>query len=136
MSTQYVVAGDSKVRVPEGEYSGRLYRLDNPPEDFKIDFNFDIPEEVRVDDDARFIVAFVLDPSSGADMPYRVRLNDVEIKSGRAVGGVARGLWEVVRTDLLREVPQHNTIEFWALPTPDSRGFLEFSDVVVWFKSS
>lgn len=135
MSTHYVAVGDSKVKVPEGDYSERLYRPQDPPEDFKIDFDFDIPEGVQVNHGARFIVAFMMDPSSGADMPYQVRLNDVQIMSGHASGGVARGMWEIVRTDLLRELPEHNAIEFWALPNSDSRGFLYFSDLVVWFKS-
>jgi hypothetical protein len=135
MSTQYVAVGDSKVKVPEGDYAERLYRPADPPEDFKISFDFDIPEAVQVNHGARFVVAFMMDPSSGADMPYQVRLNDVQITSGHASGGVARGMWEIVRTDLLRELPEHNTIEFWALPNSDSRGFLYFSDLVVWFKS-
>jgi hypothetical protein len=135
MSTHYVAVGDSKVRVPEGDYSERLYRPEDPPEDFKIEFDFDVPEGVQVNHHARFIVAFMIDPSSGADMPYQVRLNDVQITSGHAVGGVARGMWEIVRTDLLRELPEHNTIEIWALPNGDSRGSLHFSDLVVWFKS-
>jgi hypothetical protein len=135
MSTHYVAVGDSKVKVPEGDYSKRLYELEDPPEDFKIEFDFDVPESVQVNHDARFIVAFMIDPSNGADMPYEVYLNDVQITSGHAIGGVARGMWEIVRTDLLRELPQHNTIEIWALPNGDSRGFLYFSDLVVWFKS-
>lgn len=135
MATEFVVVGDSKVRVPEGDYSERLYRIADPPEDFKIDFDFDIPEDVQVNHRARFVVAFMIDPSSGADMPYQVRLNDVQIKDGHVTGGVTRGMWEIVQSDLLRESPEHNTIEFRALPSPDSRGFLNFSDIVIWYKS-
>jgi hypothetical protein len=135
MATQFVVVGDAKVRVPEGDYSERLYRIEDPPEDFKIDFDFDLADGVQVNHGARFVVAYMIDPSSGADMPYQVRLNNVQIKNGHATAGVARGMWEIVQTDLLRESPQHNTLEFRALPNLDSRGFLNFSDIVVWYKS-
>jgi len=136
MSAHFVAVGDTRVRVPEGAYAGRLYRPADPPEDFKIEFDFDIPAGVRVDHRAPLVVAFMIDPTGGADMRYKVLLNGVELLSPHTVGGVARGMWEVVRSDLLRDLPDRNRIEFWALPDLDSSGHLYFSDIVVWFNAA
>ena len=134
MSTHYVAVRDTAVKLPEGDYFGRLYLPEDPPDDFRAPFDFHIPDDVHIDHDARCIVAFMIDPTEDADMPYKVRLNDVEIRSRHPVGGVARGMWEIVSGDLLLQ--GDNTIEFWALPNHDSRGYLYFSDVVIWYKST
>jgi hypothetical protein len=135
MTTQFVAVGDTKVRIPTGDYGERLYRPDDPPEDFKVRFAFDVPSDVRVDHARRFVLGYMLDPSDGADMRYEVRLNGVQVASGHPVGGVARGTWEIVGSDLLRDAPEHNNVDFWALPDLHSRGYLQFSDVVIWFNA-
>jgi hypothetical protein len=138
MAAEFFVVSDAAVKVPsvdeERDYFNRFYRPEDPPEDYKIGFDFELPDGIRVDQNARFVVAYVLDPTSDSDMPYSVRLNGTQIKDGRSRSGVRRGAWEVAR-DLLRDSPATNTIEFWALPTPDSRGFLRVSDIVIWYKS-
>ena len=137
MPTEYVVApgSDTEVQIPKDNYFGELYLIADPPEDYRIRIQFDIPDNIQLDHHKRFVVAYMINPTDGANMPYQIWLNGTSIKHGHPIGGISRGMWEVVGSDLLRELPQHNTIEFWALPNHESRGFLNFSDIVIWFKS-
>lgn len=142
MPANYVAIRDSdaRVKVPqvahERDYHGMLYELDNPPAIFRLRLPFRLPDRVEADTREPVIVSFMLDPTNDADMPYEVWLNDVRIMAPHPQGGVARGVWEIVREVPLSRAPTNNEVEFRVLPQSDSRGFLNFSDVVVWFKSN
>lgn len=111
------------------------------------------------------ILAYVANPSSGAnDLNYQIMYRivwqgettdeykqwDRVIATGQLIGGVKRGLWEVVSGGVMRpsvissdspvNVPDYGTRDYGTLSQSvvfqvlSGNGTVRFSDVVIWFQ--
>jgi hypothetical protein len=93
---------------------------------------FSLPPGTALGRNDRAILAFVADPSSGAeDLAYEVQVNGVDITSGQFTGGVKRGLWEPFPANILLAGDDTNSVQFRVL---SGDGRVRIGKVVLWFQ--
>ena len=94
-------------------------------------FSFTLPSDfVAGTGDARTVLAYKVNPSSGSTKEYEIDLNDTVVVNTSTSEDVTRGLWEVINGTLYR-AGQENTVQIRFL---EGSGTIKFSDIVVWFQ--
>jgi len=85
------------------------------------------PDDINLE--ARAVLTFMADPNREADLTLEIKVNGSVVRSPSFIGGVQRGMWEVLG-------PSHldgGTNEFRFAVTSGT-GTLAISDVVLWYK--
>lgn len=137
-----IVLDDGQVETPPADFElgaareGGLRRLDS-----KV-FRFVLPRHAEVGDTG--MLAYMLDPvpfGGEVDIEYEILLNEHSVQRLRIQSGMVRGLWGLVRSNWLWEVPavdavprENNLLEFREIQTRSHGGVLRFFNIVLWFQ--